>query len=82
MIPCKTIDTFAALFLNSEDIESIADGMKRIVTDEELRATLINAGYIRAKDFHWQSSAEQTLDVLERVVAGEDIRTSEETLNK
>jgi glycosyltransferase involved in cell wall biosynthesis len=75
----KEIAGEAALFVNPEDIGSIADGMSRIVSDNELRSELIDAGYERAKHFQWRDCARQTLYVLERVAAGEDIRILEGT---
>jgi glycosyltransferase involved in cell wall biosynthesis len=71
----KEVAQDAALFVDPEDINSIADGMSRIVTDEDLRSELIDAGHIRARDFHWRDCAEQTLEFLERVVSEEDIGT-------
>jgi len=73
----KEIAQDAALFVNPEDVDSIANGMKRIVSDDELRKQLIEAGHVRAKDFHWRDCAAQTLDVLEKVFAGENINNLE-----
>ncbi len=42
--------------------------MWRILTDEELRASLIAKGLKRAKMFSWDRAAQETLDVYRRVV--------------
>jgi glycosyltransferase involved in cell wall biosynthesis len=57
----------AALLVDPEDVESIADGMRRVVTDQSLRQQLITAGRQRAKDFSWDKCARQTMKVLESV---------------
>lgn len=61
----------AAVLVDPEDVESIADGMRRAVTDTELRELLIEAGVERAKEFRWERCAKQTLRVLERAVFSE-----------
>jgi glycosyltransferase involved in cell wall biosynthesis len=58
----------AAFLVNPEDIESIANGMYQIVTDYDLRRALIEAGRKRALFFSWKKCAQQTLNVLERIL--------------
>jgi glycosyltransferase involved in cell wall biosynthesis len=55
----------AAVLVNPVDVENIADGMRRVVTDQSLRRQIIAAGRERAKDFSWQKCARETLEVLE-----------------
>lgn len=57
----------AAILVDPEDVDSIADGMEQVVTDEELRLRLVDAGRRRAGNFSWQKCARQTLNVLERL---------------
>lgn len=59
----------AAVLVDPEDVESIPDGMRRVVTDQGLRQQLITAGRQRVKDFSWERCARQTMKVLESVVA-------------
>jgi glycosyltransferase involved in cell wall biosynthesis len=59
----------AAMLVNPEDVESIADGMRRVVTDRGMRQQLIEAGRKRAKDFSWKDCARETMAVLEEVAA-------------
>jgi glycosyltransferase involved in cell wall biosynthesis len=57
----------AAILVNPEEVESIADGMRRVVSDQNLRQQLIRAGRERAKDFSWEKCARETMGVLEEV---------------
>jgi glycosyltransferase involved in cell wall biosynthesis len=57
----------AGVLVDPEDVDNIADGMRQVTTDRELRAKLIAAGYARARDFDWEKCAQETLDFLERI---------------
>lgn len=46
----------AALLVDPHDPDAIADGIRRVVTDEDLRAALIRKGAARARDFSWAQS--------------------------
>lgn len=56
----------AGLLVDPEDVESIAEGMRRVVEDRELRERLVAAGRHRAREFTWTRCARETLRVLER----------------
>ena len=60
----KEIAGEAALLVDPESVESIAQGMIQIVTDEDLRQTLIQRGKQRAIEFSWDICARETLNVL------------------
>ena len=66
----KEIAGDSAVLVDPEDIESIAGGMRRIVTDHDLRNRLTTAGHRRARQFTWQKCARETLGVLERTHPG------------
>ncbi|MBI4689733.1 MAG: glycosyltransferase family 4 protein [Nitrospirae bacterium] len=55
----------AAYYVNPYDVESIADGIYKLSTDETLRYNLINKGIDRAKFFSWEKSSRQHLEVFE-----------------
>jgi len=55
----------AAVLVDPYDINSIADGMERVLTDSTLRRRLVERGRERVKMYTWQRSAEQTLRLLE-----------------
>jgi glycosyltransferase involved in cell wall biosynthesis len=57
----------AALRFDPTDVDSLADAISRIVTDQELRATLRAAGVERARLFTWSACAEAHLDVYRAV---------------
>ena len=56
----------AALEVNPDDVDSIAAGIRKIATDEQLRTRLIIAGQKRVSGFSWQACADATLDVIEK----------------
>jgi len=59
----------AALYFEPHDAEEIADLMHRILTDEELRRTLVHAGRERCHLFSWERTARETLKVLEEAAS-------------
>jgi glycosyltransferase involved in cell wall biosynthesis len=60
----------AAILVDPYDPASIADGIERAVTDEALRAELIERGFARARQFSWTQSVAAIhriyMEVLER----------------
>lgn len=54
----------AAVMVNPHRVYELARAMEELLTDEGLRAHYIKKGHERAKQFTWQNTAEQTLDVL------------------
>ncbi|HZW36524.1 MAG: glycosyltransferase family 4 protein [Deltaproteobacteria bacterium] len=66
----KEIVDRAAVLVNPEDIDSIADGIRRIGSDDSLRRELIEKGKRRARFFSWEKCARETLQVLEGVAGG------------
>jgi glycosyltransferase involved in cell wall biosynthesis len=52
----------AALLVDPEDDDAIAAGLVRILTDEPLRAELMEKGPARAASFSWEATARATLD--------------------
>lgn len=55
----------AAVLVDPLDVEALADGMARVLTDTALRERLVARGRERARAFTWQRTAVQTLAVLE-----------------
>jgi glycosyltransferase involved in cell wall biosynthesis len=53
----------AALLVDPMDVQSIADGLRRLTTDTILRERLIHAGLERAKQFTWEKSVQETWKV-------------------
>ena len=69
----------AAVLVDSLDEISIADGLKQVLSDPELRAHLGQAGLRRSRMFSFEQAARQTIGVYERGMGAE--RTGEATQN-
>lgn len=57
----------AALIVDPDNVEEMAEAISRVITDESLRAKLIEKGYERVKQFSWEKTARETLEVFEEV---------------
>ena len=57
----------AALLVDPHDVDAIAEAMRRLVTDDALRAELVRRGFENVKRFSWEKCARETLAVLEGV---------------
>jgi glycosyltransferase involved in cell wall biosynthesis len=57
----------AALAVDPEDVEAIASGLERLLSDSELRQRLVEDGQRRAAGFTWEAAARSTLDILDRI---------------
>jgi len=57
----------AAVLINPHSIKDLADGIKRILFDEELRKRNIAKGIKRAKFFTWERCAKETLKAFSQV---------------
>jgi glycosyltransferase involved in cell wall biosynthesis len=49
-------------------VESIAEGLMKITSDETLRRSLIDRGYEQVKKFTWQACADVVQNVFQRVL--------------
>ncbi len=56
----------AALLVDPEDVQALADAMARVIGDAALSASLRNQGPARAAQFSWERTAVETLAVYER----------------
>lgn len=65
----KEIAGNAALLMDPADTESIANGIKQILSDSALREKLTRKGLERSALFTWDLCAKNTLALLERVVS-------------
>ncbi|OGH05973.1 MAG: hypothetical protein A2W22_03535 [Candidatus Levybacteria bacterium RBG_16_35_11] len=57
----------AALYVNPEDVDDIAQKLEKMINDSNLREDLIKKGYEQVKKFSWEKTAKETLNVLEEV---------------
>jgi len=58
----------AAYYVDPHDVDSIADGMRKVLTDDDLRRSLIKKGLERVNFFSWERSAREFLRVFEEVL--------------
>ncbi len=58
----------AAQYVDPYNIESIAEGMHKVLTDEALRLSMIEKGLARAKLFSWEKSAQEHIKLFEEVL--------------
>ena len=57
----------AAISVNAENTDAIADALEKLVVDEALRKKLGAEGRQRAEAYTWQGAAERVIDVLHRI---------------
>jgi glycosyltransferase involved in cell wall biosynthesis len=57
----------AALYVDPEDAQSIAEGIEEIVSNTKLRDLLLSKGKLQVQKFSWEKAANETLGVLRRV---------------
>ena len=53
----------AAVLVNPEDTDELADAITRVAQDESLRTALRARGFERAREFTWERAAARTLEV-------------------
>lgn len=58
----------AALLVDPLDIQSIADGIKRLMSDESLRSDLAEKGLRRVTDFSWDNTAKEVLGLYNHLI--------------
>ncbi|OGH13693.1 MAG: hypothetical protein A2860_04580 [Candidatus Levybacteria bacterium RIFCSPHIGHO2_01_FULL_37_33] len=57
----------AALYFNPENVNDIAEKIKKVIEDKTLREEMIQKGYQQIKKFSWEKTARETLQVLEQL---------------
>jgi glycosyltransferase involved in cell wall biosynthesis len=62
----KELAEGAAVLVDPESVDAIADGIRRVLDDHALRARLTEAGRERSRAFQWSRCARETLRVLEQ----------------
>ncbi len=58
----------AAIRFDPESAESIAEALSNVLTDQELRETLIERGNARLRHFSWQETARKTVEIYQSVM--------------
>src|SRR3990167_6868283 len=57
----------SGILVDPQNINSIAIGIKKVLTDEKLRSDLIKNGFSNVRRFSWQKCARQTLEILQKL---------------
>ena len=60
----------AAVLIDPDDADALADGLRRVLADESLRRDLRARGFARSKLFTWERTADTVAGVFERVAGG------------
>lgn len=60
----------AAYFVDQEDADDIADGIKKVMEDGSLRKRLIAKGEKKVKEYSWEKTAKETVEVYKKVKKG------------
>lgn len=61
----------AGIIVDPDDIDALADAIVRVLSDQNLRESLIAKGYERVKQFSWEKTARKILSVIEEVYNSE-----------
>jgi glycosyltransferase involved in cell wall biosynthesis len=64
----KEICGDAACYVNPYEIESIKDGIIKVLEDKDFRNELVQKGFRRIKNFSWEKSASEHLKIFESLV--------------
>lgn len=68
-IPChREVYDDSVLFFDPYNVEDIAKKINQVLTDPDLRAALIEKGYMRTKIYNWTHTAEKTLEVFNQAL--------------
>lgn len=60
----------AGILINPDDESALVDALFRLLTDENLRKTFEHKGLVRASQFSWTRTANETLAAIERLATG------------
>lgn len=58
----------AVYYIDPYSVQSIAEGITRVLTDNELREMLVDKGLLRVKHFTWEMSAKEHMRVFKEVL--------------
>ena len=59
----------AVQYFDPYDVEALTETIDRMVTDTNLRASLVKQGLVHSSTFHWQRTASSTLEVIRKAAA-------------
>lgn len=59
----------AGILVNSNDVHDIAEGIRKVISNQILRSKMIKLGFEQAKKFSWIETAEETIKCYEKVLS-------------
>ncbi len=57
----------AAIKVSPQDVDGLAEALQNVLTDQQLRRSLVKRGIAQAAKFSWEETAEKTLEVYKEV---------------
>jgi len=60
----------AGIMVEPYDIDGLAQAMRQVLSDSQLREEMVKKGLEQSKKFTWEKAAEQTREIYEKVAAG------------
>ena len=60
----------AGIMVNPYDTRSLGQAMRRVLTDDKSRDSMVRKGLEQSKKFSWEKTAELTLQVYNKVAGG------------
>jgi glycosyltransferase involved in cell wall biosynthesis len=67
----------AALLIDPYDVAALAEALRRLLTDEALRADLVSRGFRQVADFTWTRAARQLIEVYRQLSSDRDLARQE-----
>lgn len=58
----------AAFFVDPYSYENISEAIQKVIDDEKLRQKMIELGFSQAKKFSWKKTAEETINIYEKIL--------------
>jgi glycosyltransferase involved in cell wall biosynthesis len=62
----------AGLIFTEGDADALAEALRRMLSDEDLRERLMAAGYARGKQYSWERVAEKTYELYQHVLEAQE----------
>jgi glycosyltransferase involved in cell wall biosynthesis len=64
----KEVCSDAALYVDPYDVESVKNGMLKIISDSKLKAALKSKGSLRSSFFKWEKSGEKVYEIIKNSI--------------
>ena len=74
---CLRADSPVIHLVSPDDEADIADGLRRLLTDGELKSALRQRGLTHAAQFTWERAARQTIEVYRQAMALDDMSSGD-----